>query len=170
MKMAKHRQMAKALVLSLGMLIMSGLASSYGWAETQYVELKPLQDVGGVQDFAVVYHIDGATALTTGLGIRIHYNSKAVSKVIFSGVFEKGLVVKDAKPKPDNADYDNNPETDRFVVLAWMDLDGRWPYEAQLPLTLATLSITSNKNGGTLRLAVSASSVPPGLSFKGGRL
>jgi hypothetical protein len=151
------------------MLMLGWLGPDLISAETQRVELRPLHKTPGAIQFSLVYTVDGATPLTTGMGIRIHYNSGAVSELVLSDVFHQGLIVKDPKPKPDLADHDRNPETDLFIVLAWMDIDGRWPHDAALPLTLATVSVVQSPSKDPLRLAVSATSVPAGFSFRGGR-
>ena len=154
----------------LSFALAAGVGPFNAAAETISVDLKLLQQSAGIRHFSVVYRFEGTEPFTTGLGIRIHYNSNAVSKAVFTDIFQEGLVVKDMTPKPDAADYDRNPETDRFIVLAWMDIDGRWPGNAGPSLTLATLSTTLNPGGEAPQLAVTASSVPAGLDFKGGRV
>lgn len=166
----KKRKMTLFFVFSLTFVLAVAGGPFKAIAETISIELTPLQQTAGARHFAVVYRIEGTNLSTTGLGIRIHYNSNAVSKAVFTDIFQEGLVVKDMMPKPDAADYDRNPETDRFIVLAWMDIYGGWPNNAGPSLTLATLSTTLNPGGEAPQLAVTASSVPAGLDFKGGRV
>lgn len=73
--------------------------------------------------------------LTVGLGLRIHYNAKALQlldtqALIGSGVQPFGV------PQADLNDWDNDPETDTFLVVAWLDFAGQWPNLNNLPSAL----------------------------------
>ncbi|MGV6808328.1 MAG: hypothetical protein ACWA5U_00470 [bacterium] len=73
--------------------------------------------------------------LTAGLGLRIHYNAKVLKlldteALIGSGVQPFGV------PQADLNDWDNDPETDTFIVVAWLDFAGKWPNLNNLPSAL----------------------------------
>ena len=71
-----------------------------------------------------------------GLGLRIHYNSDELTFVDVSNVYSKDLsaieVVKD-----DDSNFDENPSTNKFVIVAWINYNEQWPNEA-LPIELYT--------------------------------
>ena len=50
-----------------------------------------------------------------------------------SYVLPVGLVQQEA-PVDDTADYDNDPTTDKYVLVAWADITGNWPNVALPPL------------------------------------
>ena len=76
---------------------------------------------------------------TTGIGLRVHYNS---SQLIYSKVVEKletDLIV-DGSVSPDNDNDDNDESTDRVILLGWASLNGIWPGEEEA--NLATIEFT----------------------------
>lgn len=96
--------------------------------------------------------------LTVGLGLRIHYNAKMLKPLdtealIGSGIQPFGL------PQADLNDWDNDPDTDTFMVLAWLDFAGKWPNLSNLPSDLfQQLFRVENNLQQHTRLNLSASS------------
>ncbi|CAN2039968.1 exported hypothetical protein [Candidatus Magnetomoraceae bacterium gMMP-15] len=100
-----------------------------------------------------------------GLGIRIHWNSNRITFVNLTNVFETNLVGQ-GSPENDTQNFDNDPDTDRFVLVAWADtLTGSWPDEA-LPIRLYTANFTTAAafNSSTV-INFSASSTHPNYTF-----
>jgi hypothetical protein len=75
---------------------------------------------------------------TTGIGLRVHYNS---SQLIYSKVVEKletDLIAESVSP--DNDNDDNDESTDRVILLGWASLTGIWPGDEEA--NLATIEFT----------------------------
>lgn len=92
--------------------------------------------------FGLVYDTDPRDETLTGLGFRVHYDS---SKLTFNSP-PAGLYAVGQFPWQDEADAaneDGDPETDRYILMSWADVNGGWPGAGVLPLRLATLSFTS---------------------------
>jgi hypothetical protein len=137
-------------------------------AETQAVSLVPTATtIGKTAEFHLVYDVEGVSVLTTGLGLRVHFNSNAVESIAFKNIFDVDMVAFDHTPLADTEDFDKNPATDKFLNVAWMNLDGLWPAGQRLPLDLSTVAIELKAGGDSLILNVSASSAAAGYEFKG---
>ena len=62
----------------------------------------------------------------TGLGLRLHYDSSAVTFTNVTDAFQTGL--SPVSDQPESAgQMDNDSNTDRFVLMAWFDLINPWP-------------------------------------------
>lgn len=71
------------------------------------------------------YATDPAVPDLTGIGLRLHWNSESLD-FSFPASFAQHLEIASAA-RPDDLDHDNNPETDRFVVVFAADPDSGWP-------------------------------------------
>lgn len=82
--------------------------------------------VGGEVNVSVEHSaIDASTGLT-GIGFRIHYDSAALSNASLENVFENGFLSKG--DMADDKDLDGDPATDRFFIIAWVNVTGGdWP-------------------------------------------
>lgn len=109
---------------------------------------------GGQGSFDVLYSSDGNAEQTTGLSMRMHFDS---SKVNFdtddlSNIFESDLSGTDVQD--DTTDFDNDPATDKFLNMLWFDIGGNWPGTANtqpLRLFTASFSATSAFDGSTIK-------------------
>ena len=61
----------------------------------------------------------------TGLGLRVHYNSMALS-YIDSNFFSKDNIFTDG-PFNDSDDFDDDALTDKYINAAWVSVGGDWP-------------------------------------------
>jgi len=105
------------------------------------------------------YATDPAAAELTGLGLRLHYNDAALE---FSFATSSAQFLEIASTsQPDTADHDNNPETDRFVVLIAADPDAAWPGFAEGILGAVRLTPRPGFAGITT-VGFSATSTPVG--------
>lgn len=122
---------------------------------------------GSTVAFVPVYTVTAPeNGLETGLGLRVHFNSNAVQ---FNGVtssFAYG-VQPVGEVTADTADFDADPTTDSYVILAWLDVTAQWPGADGLPLTLGSLSF-SVKSGfvGTTYLRTTATDTADGAAFQ----
>jgi hypothetical protein len=85
----------------------------------------------------ISYESDDTT--TTGLGLRIHFDSNAITLASVSDILTSDNITPPSASQifEDSSDYDNNPETDSYVVANWASLFGQWPGSS--PVELFTL-------------------------------
>ena len=150
----------------LATLFLAG-ASAAVLAEDQIITPNPLsQDAapGSAVSIGIDYNTVPAGD-TTGLGLRVHFDS---SKLTFNdatyGPDGDGFAQPVSGPNADADDLDNDPSTDQFVLLAWVDLGGNFP--GVDPATLATANFTTAADfAGTTLINFSASSTAAGFTF-----
>ncbi len=140
--------------------------SSTSFAAQQILRITP--EVQQTQSSQVQLHVSYDTSdanSVSGLGLRVHYPSKQLSYNAVSSVLQDSLQPI-GKPQPDHADYDNDPNTDTYLVLAWLNLNSNWP-GSTLPAALFQISfnITSQFSGHTA-VNLSASSTASGYIFQ----
>jgi hypothetical protein len=102
----------------------------------------------------------------TGIGVRVHYDSSKLTfdqvseTLAFGRLFNPDLVA----PEPDDSDFDGDPNTDRFLSMAWVDFGGNWP--GVLPEKLARVHFTTAADfSGSTSIAFSASDLAAGHEF-----
>lgn len=99
----------------------------------------------------------------SGLGLRIHYDSSSLIWDSFSDVYATGKIAQDSSPHDDTSDLDDDPSTDKYLIVAWADLMGNWPGEGTTPLALYTANfITSESFTGSTTVNFTASSTAAG--------
>lgn len=154
-------------ILAFG--ILTGLTLPAG-AGMQSVVISP-QNVtaapGKTIEFVLTYDVTEGEEQTTGLGLRIHYNSNVVALIDLQETFEEGLIAQDNIPHNDTADFDNDPDTDRYIGVAWAGLVNGWPGSVDLPVTLIRMSIQIRGDSKTNKapINITSSSVPAGYGF-----
>ena len=102
-----------------------------------------------------------------GLGLRIHYDSHFMTFNSLGSVLPNGLVSQQT-PADDLADYDGDPNTDKYVLVAWADTGGNWPNVA-IPMQLLVANFTlagGLANGSQSMVQFSASSTAPSYGFE----
>lgn len=107
-------------------------------------EIRPIPDTSSVDPGDVItvsleYMTTNGDAATTGLGLRIHYDSSLLQWTGLDGLLLDGLTGQDTQPVEDLDDLDANPATDRYVQVAWADRAGGWP-GGNLPASLGRVS------------------------------
>ncbi|MEE8451684.1 MAG: SdrD B-like domain-containing protein [Thermoguttaceae bacterium] len=111
---------------------------------------------------------DGDNTLS-GLGLRLHYDSSAMSFDGLGNVLATSLF-QQQDPADDTGDFDGDPATDKFVLISWVDfMSSSWP-GVPLPVSLLTADFTANAGlaaGTTSRIRFSASSTAPSHTFNG---
>ena len=101
-----------------------------------------------------------------GLGLRVHFDSSKLSfneitQALQSGIQPIGAV------QADTNNYDGDASTDKFFILAWVDIAGNWPSNGYIfPLSLFTSNFTANaKFTGVTHIAFTASGTSGGADF-----
>jgi hypothetical protein len=140
-------------------------------AKTQSITLSPESSVAFSNETVsvkVIYDvIDGDK--TTGLGLRIHFNSKFIENITLADVYGEGMIGQHYSPQPDVKNLDGDASTDKYIVIAWASVTGNWPVFLSMPGALVALNVTFNKNApnGETSLNVSPSAVAAGCKFQG---
>ena len=134
---------------------------------TQHVYIsETTRSEDGSQLTAVVSYTSSA-ADTTGLGLRIHFDSSVVSLSALSDALGDDVIFTSNQAVADTGDADNNPVTDSFVDAAWASVLGDWP-DQNLPTNLMTLTFDVNDSAAVSTvLGVSAIDSPQGFAFDG---
>ena len=112
----------------------------------------------------------GDAVATTGLGLRIHYDSSVLQMDSYTERLFTGS--QPFQFKDDTTDLDNDPNTDKYYLTSWADTSGAgWPVDGNTgeplaqPVDLYTVPLTalSGYNGTTLKFTVSSNAA--GFSF-----
>ena len=122
-------------------------------------------------NLALVYDVPEGDAKTTGIGVRVFFNSNVFESVAFENIYGVGLVSNDEVAQDDVDDQDNDPMTDKFVGIAWVSLMGNWPNLVELPMELADLVLTPYADKAVAPvtvLNVKAIDTAEGYAFTGG--
>ena len=103
------------------------------------------------------YRTENTTAQgSTGIGIRLHYNSRETRPVL-EGLYQNGLI--GVTDQADSSDLDLDDKTDRFIKLAWMSPMGKWGKQQPLML-FEVLGVAAP------RLSITASDTAVGYEFE----
>jgi len=98
----------------------------------------------------------------TGAGVRIHYDSSVLDSVGVNNVFGTATLGV-ARSQPDTGNLDGDANTDRYVLVSWLDVTGAWPGVASTDLfDLAVQANGSFNNATQLNFTVIS---PPGQSI-----
>lgn len=90
----------------------------------------------GSFSYIPLYNVTTPTTVnSTGLGIRVHFNSQALQWQGVTARFANGAMpLSDIMSDSDN--LDNDTTTDQFVISAWVDTTAQWTATATLPQPL----------------------------------
>jgi hypothetical protein len=132
---------------TLGFLILLSLYCTAGVAQEQTVSVSlsvPELREGQSTDLTLSYSATD-NAKTSGLGLRLHFDSSALEMGATSDTLREG-----AQPfqiQSDSPDFDNNPNTDKFFLASWADFSGvGWPDIASQPVTLYVVPLTAKSD------------------------
>ena len=99
------------------------------------------QAVGTQFILTVGYDVSNDDNTLSSLGVRIHFDSTSLDYIGFDEFFTFGKLA-DPQLQDDSANYDNDGDTDKFVLLTYSrPFDVDWPNEP-LPLDLVKLLFT----------------------------
>jgi len=102
----------------------------------------PSGRAGGTVTFSVNYTTSDSNKTLTGLGLKIHYNSSKLTWVSFDNVLATDKIGQDTGPQADTLDLDNDPTTDKYLLIAWASTSGStWP-NVDLPAALYSVTFT----------------------------
>ena len=89
-----------------------------------------------------------------GLGLRLHWSSSQLDFLGIGDILPTGLVGQGA-PEVDSEDFDGDPATDRYLLLAWADPSAAWPGTGPGAVALFSVQFqpTSGFSGAVLRFS-----------------
>jgi len=93
----------------------------------QNIKLLPAvlyKNAGSSFKILIQYNVSDEDNTLIGLGARFHFDS---SKLSFTGAENLFNLFKSPAVQEDKEDFDDRPETDYFVLVAWFEWNGRWP-------------------------------------------
>ena len=104
---------------------------------------------------------------TAGLGLRVHYDSAALTLDTITDALSADLIFTNGQPTADTDDLDANANTDTYIDAGWASLYGNWPNNS-LPADVLTLTFDINSGASaTTEIDLSALASPVGFSFDG---
>ncbi len=142
-------------------VILGGYLPTLGFAAQLITPAQAIVDIsaGSSVDFKPVYTVSlPEQSSTVGLGLRVHFNSKALRYKSVAQLFATGLQPV-SEVMADIADWDADTTTDSYILLAWLDLKAQWPGTNALPLTLCTMqfqAVAGFKGATYLRTSAAA--------------
>ncbi|MFP4692865.1 MAG: SBBP repeat-containing protein [Halothece sp.] len=118
---------------------------------------------------------DADSSELAGLGLRLHYDSSKINFNEFDddSLLREGLLQQSSTPQDDTEDFDDDPETDRFINVVWTASVGQddWPGETPVQLyradftTAPDLFTESEEEEVTTEINFTASSQPAGFEL-----
>jgi hypothetical protein len=120
---------------------------------------------GSTIEFDLNYRTaDPQNSRLTGLGLRVHFDSRNLAFVELKNVLPLGYLGQQA-PQADVSDMDADPATDQFVLVSWSDPGGNWPGSEPVRLATASFRTLLTSVGKTSDVRFSASSTASGYKF-----
>jgi hypothetical protein len=135
-------------------------------AATQHVYVSSsTKSEDGTQETVVIsYNAEDST--TTGLGIRVHFDSSVIDVDDISDTLLTNKIVLGAFGT-DDSDHDGDVSTDQHISFAWASPDSSWP-GSEGPVDLATIVFDINENAtGASAINFTSTSTAAGFSFDG---
>lgn len=122
---------------------------------------------GGVVAFKPVYALSSPeTGAETGLGMRVHFDARALLFKEVKNAFAYGFQPV-GEVVVDSLDLDADPNTDHYLTLAWVDVAAQWPGNDKPPLTLGEVWFEAQSAfTGTTHIRTTASDTADGTAFQ----
>lgn len=123
---------------------------------------KPVQGSDQSMTIPVAYDVSDRSAVVAGLGVRVHYSSAELRDFSLQNVASANLI--GVQGQADVADFDGDPSTDQFVMVAWASIDGSgW----KMPAGGSLFEIVA-KSGGSTQAKINFSKIgtPEGFNLK----
>ena len=132
---------------------------------TQHVYVSSsVKSVDGSQE-AITISYNAEDATTTGLGLRVHFDSSTLLFPDISNIFSSELIAR-GEIIFDSENLDSDASTDQYINFAWASLFGEWPGSAPIDLANITFDIAEGTLG-TSAINFTTSSNPAGFEFDG---
>jgi len=120
---------------------------------------------------SVEYDVSDGNKMLSGIGIRIHYNSKNFDLLSFDYILEYGKISEEPNIIDEEDSFDDGDfETDKCIVMGWASISSLWPmYDIPLEILRMTFQVKDtwvNTNPHTF-FNLSQTSLSVGYDFKG---
>jgi hypothetical protein len=102
-----------------------------------YVSSSTKSEDGSQETIVISYNADDST--TTGLGIRVHFDSSVSADADISIILTSDFLA--VSIQSDTDDFDNDASTDSYIDMAWGSLFGNWPGTTPVNLVSVTFDI-----------------------------
>ncbi|MDB9539335.1 Calx-beta domain-containing protein, partial [Anabaenopsis arnoldii] len=119
---------------------------------------------GGNVSIPLFYNTSTGENALAGISLRLHYNSNELSFQTAENLFTNDLFVPLAD-LPDSGDFDNDPESDRYIQFGYTSFAANWPGQT-LPLKLGDFNFTTTGNFTGTQLNLSSDNLAPGYSLE----
>jgi hypothetical protein len=86
----------------------------------------------------VQYATDPANGTLSGLGLRLHFNSSALTFNALQSLLAAGSPVNSVED--DNGNFDGDADTDKFILVTWLDATEQWPGSPTQTLYIANFT------------------------------
>jgi len=167
--MKKLRYINNINIIYVLFFVLTGLASFTHAGDLlvsftpEYLTILP----GESETLQLNYDVLSGKKGTTGLTLRIHYNSKLISSVLFEDMYGEGLIGHDYTAKKDTKDLDNDPKTDKFLCIGWVGITGDWPEIFTPPMSLGKIIVQAMPDAihSESFINITANSTPAGYSL-----
>ena len=170
----RSRRSASPLAAATASLLALWLAGPLagGPGDHQTVTPTPLtqsQTRNANEAVSVTFQYNSSSPNTTGLGVRIHFESSKLTYQGVSGVFSEGgsslFMMGPSGVENDTSNQDGNAATDKVVLLAWANTMATFTGGA-LPVDLFTANfVTTPGFSGTTNVNLTAVDTAVGFSF-----
>jgi len=164
------------LILTVIGLTFFGKGISPAFAQNQEVTISPSnfnQARGDSFTVSVGYDVSDDNNTLTGLDLNIHFDSSKLNYISYDNFLDKGEIQISPILTNDTANEDNNPSTDKMIVMSWATtaFPAQWPNTA-LPVVLAELNFSVKQDaesGDTvINISVSGNAAGYGLDLSHG--
>jgi hypothetical protein len=101
--------------------------------------------LGRTSVLEVAYDTTDNNNQLSGLGMRVHFDSSLLSFKEINGLMAQDIIVDGQEPFSDDADFDNDPLTDQYMLFGWASLYDNWP-NTELPAVLMNIAFDVSEN------------------------
>jgi len=155
------------MILQAVLFLIFAIAGDFAFCEDhmpyQIVKLLPgvtYETSGSYVKMSINYDVSDSNNTLFGLGARFHFNSKQIKYIRTDNLFN---LFKNSVVQEDTEDFDNDLQTDSYLLISWFEWNGRWP-GVSLPceLGLINFQIIENSTPSYTPINISFSATNPG--------
>jgi len=156
-------KVVKKIVITCLIIIVQAISVKAQISHCQHLWLDPISqyaEKGKTVSISLYYDVTSNDNTLLGFGFQLFFNSKLISFQKANAFFNmfKAPVIQD-----DDEDFDDDPATDKYIMIAWFEWNGRWPGE-RLPCYMGNIDflISSEAPTDMTTLNVNLTATHPG--------
>jgi hypothetical protein len=120
---------------------------------------------GDIAKVIYTYNKNPITKITSGLVINLYWNSSKLDYSKIEALFSTDYIGV-TSIKEDQENQDSDAQTDKYVTLSWVNLDGNWKVPSTLHTSLFSIEMKAKSQKiGTTTLNITSKVDSPGLTF-----